>query len=490
MKSLFPQREGKIQTFFRRYGGDWGMGRMIMLYSEMLCIVIAVLSVFSILGMDQLKKMGVQLWDQTLPTVVLSQEILESRLQGQEILEEMLATDSPERLAVLEQEIDAMTHKRAATYSALEKESFLPQVREKFGEMEAARADYLTARDKMISLLGTDHAAAARVYAEEVHPLSEVYTEKIDAMLGASVEEGNAQGQRLKDEVTSRITIILAIAACSILAGIAAALRIKQWIIRVFDSIERRVKDRTHELEKVCTQLEKFSHSVSHDLRNPLFAISSYSSLLHEDHGPQLNEEGRQYLARITNGCQRMGEIIDDLLSFSRATQQPLTLGEVGLGEMAERIAGALRERDPERKVDFRIDRAMAAPCDARLMKNVLENLLGNAWKYTGRHPRARIEFGEREEKGNRVFYVRDDGAGFDMEQAGHLFQDFQRLHDASVFEGTGIGLAIVARIIARHGGRIWAESAVERGATFFFTLGEPACEPVHKRKINFEPSV
>ena len=241
---------------------------------------------------------------------------------------------------------------------------------------------------------------------------------------------------------------------------------------------EEALARQAEELERSNTELaalneeqKAFSYSVSHDLRAPLRVIDGFSQALLEDYGDSLDDQGKAYLGRVRAASQRMGELIDDLLTLSRVTRGDLCRETLDMGSLARRIAGELEEAQPERRVDFAIAEGLTAEGDERLLRIVLENLLGNAWKFTSKHPQARIEFGATEQNGTRVFFVRDDGAGFDMSYAGKLFGPFQRLHAIDEFPGTGIGLATVQRIIHRHGGRVWAEGEVERGATIYFTL-------------------
>ncbi len=226
------------------------------------------------------------------------------------------------------------------------------------------------------------------------------------------------------------------------------------------------------QVNRLNDELESFSYSVAHDLRAPLRWIGGYSQALSEDYAAALDQQGHGYLERICATCDHMNNLIADLLHFSRVTGNALQRTTVSLSALAASIADELRSSAPDRHVEFVIEDHLSATCDECLMGIVLENLIGNAWKFTCNHPMARIEFGAFTDSGDQqVYYVRDDGAGFNMEYATHLFGPFQRLHTEKEFEGTGIGLATVQRIIYRHGGRIWAEAAVERGATFFFTL-------------------
>jgi PAS domain S-box-containing protein len=235
--------------------------------------------------------------------------------------------------------------------------------------------------------------------------------------------------------------------------------------------LEHRVEERTAELAATNKELEAFAYSVSHDLRAPLRSINGFSQVLLEDHAPQLTEDARATLHRVRAASQRMGQLIDDLLQLSGVTRTEMRRKTVDLSAVVQSVAADLQQTEPGRHVEFVIEPGITAKGDPRLLRLVLENLLGNAWKFTSRHPQARIEFGAVPAEGKPVYYVRDDGAGFDMAYADKLFGTFQRLHSPAEFDGTGIGLATVQRIIHRHGGRIWAEGAQERGATFSFTL-------------------
>jgi len=242
-------------------------------------------------------------------------------------------------------------------------------------------------------------------------------------------------------------------------------------IRRLNAQLEQRVVERTAQLEAANKELEAFSYSVSHDLRTPLRSIDGFSQALLEDYTDKLDATGQNYLHRVRLATQRMGQLIDDLLNLSRMTRSEMRREAVNLSKMAQMIATELQKTQPERLVEFVIAPGLVANGDARLLRIVLENLLGNAWKFTGKHPHARIEFGLAEYDGKPAYFVRDDGTGLDMAYANKLFGAFQRLHAITEFEGTGIGLATVQRIIHRHNGHIYAIGAVEQGATFYFTL-------------------
>lgn len=228
---------------------------------------------------------------------------------------------------------------------------------------------------------------------------------------------------------------------------------------------------RAAELDAINKELETFSYSVSHDLRAPLRSMDGFSQALLEDYAERLDAEGRSHLQRIRTASQRMAQLIDDMLSLSRVTRSEMHLDTFDMSALAQQVVTEIGSSQPERQVEFCIEPGLVVNADRRLIRIALENLLGNAWKFTSKHPRARIELGMVDQNGERAYYVRDDGAGFDAAYAGKLFGAFQRLHGATEFPGTGIGLATVQRIIHRHGGRVWAEGAVERGATFYFTL-------------------
>ncbi|HTL99263.1 MAG TPA: ATP-binding protein [Holophagaceae bacterium] len=235
--------------------------------------------------------------------------------------------------------------------------------------------------------------------------------------------------------------------------------------------LERRVMERTAELETANKELESFSYSVSHDLRAPLRAIDGFASLLVKHQSDRLDAQGQGYLERVRAATQRMGQLIDDLLRLSRTTRSEMSRRDLDLSELARAVVVELQVGSPERRVSVSVAPGLKANADFTLMRTVLENLLGNAWKFTAKKDEARIEFGRLEQAGDTVFFVRDNGAGFDMRYADKLFGAFQRLHAVTEYSGTGVGLANVQRIIHRHGGRIWAEAEPGRGAAFYFTL-------------------
>jgi len=242
-------------------------------------------------------------------------------------------------------------------------------------------------------------------------------------------------------------------------------------ILRLNAELEQRVADRTAQLQAANKELEAFSYSVSHDLRAPLRHIDGFSQALLEDYTDKLDVVGKSYLREVRSASQEMAQLIDDVLQLARVTRTEMRREVVNLSELARAIAAELKKREPERSVSLNLKEELTTRGDKRLLKIVLDNLLGNAWKFSSKRAEAQITFDREQRNGETTYFIRDNGAGFDMAYVGKLFGAFQRLHTAGEFEGTGIGLATVQRIVYRHGGRVWAEGAVDEGATFYFTL-------------------
>jgi light-regulated signal transduction histidine kinase (bacteriophytochrome) len=234
---------------------------------------------------------------------------------------------------------------------------------------------------------------------------------------------------------------------------------------------EEELKRYATELEAVNKELESFSYSVSHDLRAPLRTLDGFSEAVLSDYGDKLDETGRDYLNRIRKASQTMSELIDDILKLSRITRTEMHKAKVNLSNLAQSIVEELKANQPERQSQIFIAPEIWVNGDKQLLQVCLDNLLRNAWKFTGKCPEARIELGITEKNGKKVYYIQDNGVGFDMKYVEKLFEPFQRLHSDKEFPGIGVGLATVQRVINRHGGRIWAESEIGKGATFYFTL-------------------
>lgn len=279
---------------------------------------------------------------------------------------------------------------------------------------------------------------------------------------------GEVRVMRLSE---SAITWNNAPATLMTLADITEHERAEDEVRRLNLELEQRVAERTRELAAANRELETFSYTVSHDLRAPVRVIDGFCTLLAEEHGAALDRPVLAHLDRIHGAARRMNEMIEALLELAKVGRDTPCVSPVDLGGMAAEVIQQLRDAQPSRQVEVDVARNTVAMGDPRLLRSVLDNLLGNAWKFTGKTANARITFGRMVKDGVPVFYVRDNGAGFDATYARKLFGVFQRLHSSHEFEGTGVGLATVQRIIERHGGRIWAESSKGQGATFYFTL-------------------
>jgi len=256
------------------------------------------------------------------------------------------------------------------------------------------------------------------------------------------------------------------------LAATSELLESQQQVQRMNTELEQRVAERTRQLESANRELEAFAYAVSHDLRAPLRSMSGFSQILYDSAPPQLDDKSRHYLRRIHDSSLRMSTLIEDLLSLSRINRSELTLRPVDLSQIAAESGATVRDRYPGRAVELTIEPGMTVNGDTRLLRIAMENLLDNAWKYSAGATPAKIEVGSQPTPEGRIYFVRDNGIGFDMQYAGKLFGPFQRLHSEAQFPGSGIGLVTVQRILARHGGRIWAHAEPDRGATFHFTLG------------------
>jgi PAS domain S-box-containing protein len=249
--------------------------------------------------------------------------------------------------------------------------------------------------------------------------------------------------------------------------------RAEREVQRLNEQLSKLVDERTAELATANKELEAFAYTVSHDLRAPLRTMDGFSQAVLEDYSESLDETGQNYLQRIRQAANKMGNLIEDILGLSRVTRADMDRTPLNMSLMVEEVTVELQRGDPDRKVDVVIAEDIKARCDRRLMRAVFQNLLGNAWKFTSQTEAAKIEFGTMEVEGETVYFVRDNGAGFDMEFSEKLFKPFQRLHGVEEFEGSGIGLATVERAIERHGGRVWADSTIGKGATFYFTITE-----------------
>lgn len=264
--------------------------------------------------------------------------------------------------------------------------------------------------------------------------------------------------------------------------------RVEDEVRRLNAELEQRVAQRTAELVAINQELESFTYSVSHDLRAPLRHVDGYAQILEEEFGPQMPAEAQKFTKKIRLGSQNMGRLVDDLLNLSHVGKTELTRRWVALDSLVEEVLSEIRLESGSRQIKWDVGKLPLAECDPGLVKQVFFNLLANAVKYTRPRAEARIEIGENKNNGDSVIFVRDNGVGFNMKYSSKLFGVFQRLHRSEEFEGTGVGLATVARIVRKHGGRIWAEAEVQKGATFYFTLGA-ATNPAANGTVNAAPT-
>ncbi len=251
--------------------------------------------------------------------------------------------------------------------------------------------------------------------------------------------------------------------------------RAEDEVRRLNAELEQRVAQRTAELVAINQELESFTYSVSHDLRAPLRHVDGYAQILEEEFGPQMPPDAQKFTKKIRLGSQNMGRLVDDLLNLSHVGKTELTRRRVALNPLVDEVLAEIKLEAGSRQINWQVGKLSAVECDPGLVKQVFANLLSNAVKYTRPREEARIEVGELKENGENVIFVRDNGVGFNMKYSSKLFGVFQRLHRSEEFEGTGVGLATVARIIRKHGGRIWADAELNKSATFFFTLGPAA---------------
>jgi signal transduction histidine kinase len=321
-----------------------------------------------------------------------------------------------------------------------------------------------------------DHARALRIVdtSEGKRVMDDVRGVIADFQRAATAA-GAARRSDLRTQLVAFIVLAAVLAVTDLLAGFFLRRRLRRaggHIRSLNANLEQQVQNRTIHLERANKNLEAFAYSIAHDLRTPLRGISGFAEALAEDYGDRLDETGREYAGRVQAGCARMATLLDNLLRLSQVTRAAMNLRDVDLSAEVTAICDQLRARDPGRQVRVTVQEGVLATADRALIRSALEDLLENAWKFTARRDGAAIEFATTPiGDAPTCCYVRDNGAGFDAAYAGKLFQPFQRLHHASEFPGTGIGLASVRCIIERHGGRTWAEGAVDGGATIYFTL-------------------
>jgi PAS domain S-box-containing protein len=338
---------------------------------------------------------------------------------------------------------------------------FLEMVGYTRAELEAGAIDWIHMTPPEFAELDARSMAELKATGRNAAPFEKEYVRKDGTRLPILVG-----GAMLDDERLSGVALAL---------DVSPQKRAEEALRRLNADLEQRVAERTEQLDAVNKELESFAYSVSHDLRAPLRAIDGFTQIVVEDAADRLGPDDVRHLQRARGAAQRMATLIDDLLVLSRASTAELLLQDVDMSALTESVVDELREAEPDRRVDVVVPPGLKVKADPTLLRVILVNLLSNAWKFTGRRDQAHIELGLDGSGGESVFFVRDDGAGFDSRGAEHLFGAFQRFHTPDQFEGNGIGLATVQRLVSRHGGRVWAESEVDKGATFYFTLSKSA---------------
>jgi signal transduction histidine kinase len=355
--------------------------------------------------------------------------------------------------------------------------SAVPGGRQYFATLKSLVAAKLRVIAETIKLeRAGDHAGAVRIVDTNA---GKQIMDEARATTTALQRNATAAGASRRSDLGTQLTVFIILAAVLAAADVGASLvlgrrlrRATKQIRSLNANLEQQVRQRTIHLERANKNLEAFAYSIAHDLRTPLRGISGFAEALVEDYGDRLDETGREYAGRVEAGCARMSDLIDDLLQLSQVSRVKMNLQDVDLSAEVTASCDRLRARDPGREVRVTVQEGVRATADRTLIRSALDNLLENAWKFTARRDGAVIEFaGAAPEEGMVCCRVRDNGAGFDPAYVAKLFEPFERLHDAAEFPGTGIGLASVARIIERHGGRTWADGAVGHGATFYFTL-------------------
>jgi PAS domain S-box-containing protein len=336
-------------------------------------------------------------------------------------------------------------------------DGFLEMVGYTRTELEAGAIDWIHMTPPEFAELDARSVAELKATGRNATPFEKEYVRKDGARLPVLVG-----GAMLDDERCNGVALVL---------DISGQKRAEEELRLLNADLEQRVTERTAQLDAANKELESFAYSVSHDLRAPLRAMDGFAQVVLEDAAERLGEDDIEHLQRIRAAAQRMATLIDDLLQLSRATRERLTMQRVSVTALAESVVAELRESEPERCVEVVIAPDMMANADPTLLRMILFNLVGNAWKFTRKRDAGRIEVAPERVDGEQVFVVRDNGAGFDMRHAKHLFGAFQRMHRQEEFEGNGIGLATVQRLITAHGGRVWAEAEVDKGASFYFTL-------------------
>jgi signal transduction histidine kinase len=418
----------------------------------------------------------------SMPGLTYASQIERFTNQKSILIQRHILTNDPAEKRQLEAEIQAMTVKSDTQLELYRNTPFGDVERPLFNRVIATRTPYLDAVATVLRLSRETTSAAVQVELQRVfEPESRLFLLALQASTDHNLKEANEAARRIQQSVGAAkrstmiealVTLLLALIAAFLLARVVAQTESAAVAIEV---LNRELESRVGELTEVNHELEAFTYSVSHDLRAPLRHIDGFSKILLDDAADQLSATGKRAVDRIRYGAQQMGRMIDDLLEFSRLGRRDVARRPTDLRALVDESLEILKPAMEERAIDLRIGDLPTLDCDPALLRHVMVNLLSNAIKFTrDTKPAAVIEVGQITGKEAPVVYVRDNGVGFDMRYVDKLFGIFQRLHRREDFEGVGVGLATVQRVIHKHGGRVWAESAIGKGTTFYFALRQP----------------
>lgn len=484
--------------------------RLALSYGLVVCLLIAV----TVVGVDKLGVLKATsddaLKDKYPKTVVVSQVTNQLNIIARAMRNSLIMTDH-DQLDTQLNDIDAARDKMTAALESLEAHIDDAQGKELLAQIKIVNSAYIVNEEEFIHLVRANKIGEAKnLLLVDLNEYQDSYFDLLEKLrLAQAALMDKASGQVAQTYDAGRQLMVL-VAVLAVLVSIAVTWRITRSLLRrlggepeyaaeiakriadgdlapeivlhprdkgsllyVMSLMRDKLAERTLALEAANKELETFAYSVSHDLRSPLRAINGFAQIVQDDYGPEMPADARHYLERITAASQRMNTLIDSLLMLSHINQQHISRRQVDMSALAHGVVDELRAANPARQVTVDIQSGMAAHADTDLCAIVLQNLIGNAWKYSSKVEHAKIDVGMRREGRELVFHVRDNGAGFDQQYSNRLFGAFQRLHSAKEFEGNGVGLATVARVVYRHSGRIWAEGKIGEGACFYFTLGE-----------------
>lgn len=486
--------------------------RLALSYGTVVCLLIAV----TLVGIEKLGVLDATSNDalkDRYPKTVLVTKVTNDLSTIARAMRNTLIMNDPVELDAQLADIDSARDKMTAALEELDASIKNEEGRALLGQIKIVNSTYIVNEEEFIHLVRAGkHGEAKNLLLVDLNGYQDNYFDLLDKLRRSQDALMNQAGEKVARTYYAARQLMIVVTLVAVLLSIAITWRITRSLLRqlggepeyaaeiarkiavgdlspdiavhardkssllyVMTIMRDKLAERTLALEAANKELETFSYSVSHDLRSPLRAINGFAQILQDDYGETVPADGKRHLERIIAASQRMNTLIDALLMLSHINQQRIERTPVDLSLLAVNVVDELRAANPDRHVVVTIAPGLTAHADRGLCTVVLQNLIGNAWKYSGKVSEAEITVGGRDEDGEQVFFVRDNGAGFDPQYAGRLFGAFQRLHSAGEFEGNGVGLATVARVVYRHGGRVWAEGEVGKGACFYFTLGETA---------------